>query len=244
MVSFTLFVFSSLLYYCNSFTFLRTSFGDQNVKLSEDSICRKDFVTNVAASVSSTFLLPVQSATARGRATLEYSLERYYPRIEAGGAFYANDLKKAIERNDWQAIKAATSEPPKRSKEDKSKVDGGIAERAAQAGGFSNARVITACDLWAASFSDNSISTKTKRMKEQTDILKEVVVGMNSAALVALGEVKVGGGFFGFGSKVPSQLELAQQVRELYIKGGNAWNQFIFISNDELPVQLQKLPYL
>ena len=139
---------------------------------------------------------------------------------------------------------AATSEPPKRSKEDKAKVDGGIAERAAQAGGFSNARVITATELWAASFSDNSVSPKTKKMKEQTEILKEVVDGMNSAAKIALGEEKVGGGFFGLGSKAPSQVELSKQVRELYIKGGNAWNQYVFIANDDLPVQFRRLPYL
>ncbi len=67
-----------------------------------DTIGRKDFVR---AGVSSTLLFPTQPASARGRATLEYSLDRYYPRIEAGGVFYANDLKKAIERNDWKAIK-------------------------------------------------------------------------------------------------------------------------------------------
>lgn len=140
--------------------------------------------------------------------------------------------------------KAATAEPPERTKADKSKPDGGIAERAAKAGGFSDARVIAAADLWAASFSDNSISPKTKKMKEQTEIMKEVVAGMNTAAKLALGEEKAGGGFFGLGAKAPSQVELAKQVRELYIKGGNAYNQYVFISNDELPVQLKKLPYL
>ena len=138
----------------------------------------------------------------------------------------------------------ATAEPPRKSKEDKSKPDGGIADRAAQAGGFSNARVITAAELWAASFSDNSISSKTKKMKEQTEILKEVVDGLNTAAKIALGEEKQGGGFLGFGAKAPSQTELSKQVRELYIKGGNAWNQYVFIANDDLPVQLKKLPYL
>jgi hypothetical protein len=81
-------------------------------------------------------------------------------------------------------------------------------------------------------------------MKEQSEILKEVVDGMSTAAKIALGEEKVGGGLFGFGAKSPSQLELAQQVRELYVKGGNAWNQYVFISNNDLPVQLKKLPYL
>lgn len=70
-----------------------------------DTIARIDFLKFVTAGVSSTLLFPTQPASARGRATLEYSLDRYYPRIEAGGVFYAIDLKKAIERNDWKAIK-------------------------------------------------------------------------------------------------------------------------------------------
>ena len=81
-------------------------------------------------------------------------------------------------------------------------------------------------------------------MKEQTAILEEVVEGMNKAAKIALGEEKSGGGFLGFGAKAPSQNELAKEVRELYMKGGNAWNQYVFLANDDLPVQLKRLPYL
>jgi hypothetical protein len=33
-------------------------------------------------------------------------------------------------------------------------------------------------------------------------------------------------------------------VREFYVKGGNAWNQYVFLANDDLPVQLKRLPYL
>lgn len=137
-----------------------------------------------------------------------------------------------------------TEEPPQKTKADKSKIYGGISERVAQAGGFSKARVIAAADLWAASFSDSSISTKTKRMKEQTAILTQVVDEMNTAAKIALGEVKPNGGMFGLGAKAPSQNELAKQMRELYIKGGNAWNQYVFLSNDDIPIQLKRLPYL
>lgn len=81
-------------------------------------------------------------------------------------------------------------------------------------------------------------------MKEQTAILAEVSEGMSTAAKIALGEEKPSGGFLGFGAKAPSQAELAKEVRELYIKGGNAWNQYIFLANDDLPVQLKRLPYL
>eukprot|EP00551_Chaetoceros_affinis_P002407 CAMPEP_0203644660 /NCGR_PEP_ID=MMETSP0088-20131115/10045_1 /ASSEMBLY_ACC=CAM_ASM_001087 /TAXON_ID=426623 /ORGANISM="Chaetoceros affinis, Strain CCMP159" /LENGTH=253 /DNA_ID=CAMNT_0050501241 /DNA_START=1 /DNA_END=762 /DNA_ORIENTATION=- len=211
------------------------------------TIDRQDFISSIITigiATTTTITSIPQPAQARGRATLEYALDRYYPRIEAGGTFYATDLRTAIEKNDWGAIKAATAEPPPRTKADKAKADGGISERAAQAGGFSNARVISAAELWAASFSDNSISAKTKKMKEQTEVLREVVDGMNAAAKLALGEEKPNGGFFGFGAKAPSQLELAKEVRELYMKGGNAWNQYVFLSNDDLPVQLKRLPYL
>lgn len=208
---------------------------------------RQEFMTaatSIAMGVSMGVSVGIEPAYARGRATLEQAIDRYYPRLETGGLFYSNDLKKAIEKNDWAAIKAATAEPPKRTKEDKSKLDGGVSERAAQAGGFSQSRVVAAADLWAASFSDNSISPKTKKMKEQTAILAEVSDGMSTAAKIALGEEKPSGGFLGFGAKAPSQAELAKEVRELYIKGGNAWNQYIFLANDDLPVQLKRLPYL
>lgn len=223
----------------------------QESKIANDitSYDRKNFLstltqTTVAVTGTALLITKPEEAQARGRATLEQSYDRYVPRIEAGGKFYANDLRRAVEKADWAAIKEATAEPPKRSKEDKSKIDGGVSERASKAGGFSAARVLTAAELWAAAFSDNSISNKTKKMKDQVAILKEVVSEMSSVARVALGEEKTGGGFLGLGAKKPSQSQLAQQIRDLYVKGGNAWNQYIYEANDELPVQLKKIPYL
>ena len=81
-------------------------------------------------------------------------------------------------------------------------------------------------------------------MQAEVSTIREVVEGIRSAALVALGEEKQGGGFLGFGGKKPNPAELAKQVRELYVKGGNSWNQYIFLANDGLPVQLNKIPYL
>lgn len=213
-------------------------------------IPRGEFLSTVSKS-SLISLLPIigttvgtpQPALARGRATLEFSYDRYTPRIIAGGEFYSKDLKNIIGKNDWSALKAATSDPPKKSKEDRSKPDGGIAERAALAGGFSDARVLIAADLYAAAFSDNSISPKTKKMKAKVDILRETVEQMNSLAKEALGEEKEGG-FFGLGAKKRSQAELSKIARELYVKGGNAWNEYIFEANDELEIKLARLPYL
>lgn len=141
-------------------------------------------------------------------------------------------------------MESATAEPPKKSKEDRKLQDGGIAKRAALAGGFSDSRVLVAMDLFAATFSDSSITPKTKAMKAEVEKLREVVAGMNKAARIALGEEKSGGGLFGIGGKAPSQSELAKQVQELYLKGGNAYNQYVYLANDGLPVQLEKLSFL
>lgn len=206
---------------------------------------RSDFLSKVGLIAGASVLANVpMPAEARGRATLEQAYDRYTPRILAGEKFFGTDLRKMIEKNDWAGLKAATSDPPKKSKADRAKADGGIAERAAQAGGFSDARVIVAADLFASTFSDNSITAKTKKMQDQVAILREVVSGINQAALVALGEDSGGGGLFGFGAKKPTQSELSQTARALYVKGGTAFNQYIFIANDELPLTLAKLPYL
>lgn len=67
-------------------------------------ISRSDFMTVAVPIIGATVFMP-NKADARGRATLEFSYDRYTPRILDGGIFYANDLKKAIANNDWKAIK-------------------------------------------------------------------------------------------------------------------------------------------
>jgi hypothetical protein len=205
---------------------------------------RKDFLSTSASAVAGAILVNSQPAYARGRATLEQAYDRYTPRIIEGGKFYKNDLYGAIAKGDWKGLEAATQEPPKKSKEDRTLQDGGVAKRAAQAGGFSNARVLAAMELYAGTFSDSSITQKTKTMKAEVETLKEVVEGMNKAAKIALGEESAGGGLFGIGGKKLSKQELSKQVQELYIKGGNAYNAYIFAANDGLPIQLNKLPFL
>ncbi len=123
-------------------------------------------------------------------------------------------------------------------------MDGGISERASQAGQFSDSRVIVAMDLFAAQFSDNSISPKTKAMKKEVEELRTIVQEMDSLAKQALGEGDAGGGFFGLGKKQINKSEISQKLKELYIAGGTTWNRYVFIANDGLPITLSKLPYL
>mmetsp|Transcript_18383 Transcript_18383/g.39749 ORF Transcript_18383/g.39749 Transcript_18383/m.39749 type:complete len:256 (-) Transcript_18383:559-1326(-) len=207
---------------------------------------RGDFLSTAvtAAITSATLVTPIQPAYARGRATLEQAYDRYTPRIIEGGQFYKGQLYGAISKGDWKTVESATAEPPKKSKEDRKLQDGGIAKRAALAGGFSDSRVLTAMDLFAATFSESSIAPKTKAMKAEVEKLREVVQGLNKGARIAQGEEKSGGGLFGIGGKAPSQGELTKELKDLYLTGGNAYNQYVFVANDGLPVQLKKLPFL
>jgi hypothetical protein len=222
------------------------SYGRSTSRLEGEAQSRGDFIfTAAVAIVGTSIVTPLQPAYARGRATLESSYDRYSPRIIEGGRFYRGQLFGAISKGDWKYIESATMEPPAKSKADRSLPDGGAAKRAALAGGFSDSRVLAAMDLFAATFSESSISPKTKAMKAEVEKLREVVEGLNKAARIAQGEEKGGGGgLFGIGAKATSKEELAKTVKDLYLKGGNAFNQYVFIANDGLPVQLAKLPFL
>ena len=102
---------------------------------------RGDFLsTSAIAAITTVLVNPIQPAYARGRATLEPAYEKYTPRIIAGGKFYSTKLYAAVSKNDFVSIKQMTAEPPKKTKADRVLADGGISERAAKAGGFSDSR--------------------------------------------------------------------------------------------------------
>ncbi|OEU16830.1 hypothetical protein FRACYDRAFT_269118 [Fragilariopsis cylindrus CCMP1102] len=211
--------------------------NEQEYRNRHHSGTRADFLkksSSLVISAATVMLIPTDPANARGRATLEQAYERYSPRILDGGSFYKGKLKTMIAKDDWTGIRDALVEPPKKSKKDRSKIDGGISERAALAGSFSDSRVLVALDLLASQFSDNSISPKTRDMKKEVDQLRAV----------ALGEENAGGGFFGMGAKKPTKSELSKRMKELYIIGGTSWNKYVYLANEGLPVQVLKLPYL
>mmetsp|Transcript_36543 Transcript_36543/g.40802 ORF Transcript_36543/g.40802 Transcript_36543/m.40802 type:complete len:276 (+) Transcript_36543:78-905(+) len=201
-------------------------------------------MVSVAVVSLSVLLVPSDPAFARGRATLEQAYERYSKRILDGGSFYKKDLKTLIAKDDWSGIKNAIVEPPQKTREDRVKIDGGIAERAAMAGQFSDSRVLVALDLLAAQFSDNSVSSKTKAMKKEVEQLRSVVNEMGSISRQALGEESSGGGFLGIGKKQTNKSVLSKRTKELYTIGGNSWNKYVNLANEGLPTSLPKLPYL
>jgi hypothetical protein len=206
---------------------------------------RKDFLqaSSILGFTAAVTLFTPEPAFARGRATLEKSYQRYAPRISAGGLFYGDELRKLVEKSDWEGIKSALAEPPKRTKEDLNKPDAGVAARARLSGGFSDAKVLVAADLFAGAFSDNSISPKTKKMQDAVERLRAAVKGLQTTARQGLGE-ETSGGLFGIGAKKLSPTELATNAREYYVAGGTAWNEFVYDANDELALQFDRFPYI
>jgi hypothetical protein len=206
---------------------------------------RKDFLqaSSILGFTAAVTLFTPEPAFARGRATLEKSYQRYAPRVIAGGVFYGDELRTMVEKNDWEGIKNALQEPPPRTKEDLNKPDAGVAARAKLSGGFSDAKVLVAADLFAAAFSDRSISPKTKKMQDAVVRLREAVKGLQTTARQGLGE-ETSGGLFGMGAKKLSPTELAKNAREYYVAGGTAWNEYVYDANDELALQFDRFPYI
>lgn len=217
---------------------------------------RHDFLYDIVTKVSTISILtgvvttnintnnPNDVAYARGRATLEVSYRKFTPRIIAGGEFYSKDLKQYVATNNYEAIQLALQEPPSRTKDDLRKPDSGVSERAKQAGAFSDARVLAAADLFASSFSESSISSKTKKMQLAVKKLRDVITEMEDICKQGLGQETSGGGLFGIGAKKVDKNELAKRLRQLYVEGGNAYNEYVLAANTDLALQFDKLPYI
>ena len=80
-------------------------------------------------------------------------------------------------------------------------------------------------------------------MQAKVAKMRTVVESMQSVSRQALGE-EGGGGFFGLGAKKPNESELAKQMRQLYVEGGNTWNEYVALANDELPLQFDRFEYI
>ena len=76
---------------------------------------------------------------------------------------------------DASSLISLTAPPRGKTSADKQAADGGFASRAASAGAFSDERVLTAMDLYAAAFSDRKETAKTKDMKAEVGRLRAVV---------------------------------------------------------------------
>jgi len=81
-------------------------------------------------------------------------------------------------------------------------------------------------------------------MKESVEKVREAVKEMNLLAKQGTGEASGGGGLFGFGAKKPSEAELKQKIKQLYVVGGNAWNEYVAVANENLALQFDRFEFV
>ena len=233
---------------CASFVSTQQCSGSIKPSATEIRSTRQDFFHDAVKITATTVLVvtatgPNDVASARGRATLEVAYRKFTPRIVAGGEFYRKEMKQFVATANFEAIQNAIREPPSRVKDDLRKPDSGVAERARQAGEFSNSRVLAAADLYASAFSESSISVKTRKMQTAVAKIRTVVDEMESICNQGLGKEE-SGGLFGIGAKKFDKNELSKRLRQLYVDGGNAYNEYVLAANTDLAMQFDKLPFI
>ena len=146
--------------------------------------------------VAATRLRP-QAASAKGRATQKPNFLRYGPRIKTLGGLLESDIDKMISSGDWAGLEAACV--------------GEAKKKGDKVGPFYSG--VTAMELWGNTYSDQVVSSKTKAMLAEAEIVSQAREFLANLACKGNGTcLKAEGGLFGFGGKAPpkpSDRELA-----------------------------------
>ena len=79
-------------------------------------------------------------------------------------------------------------------------------------------------------------------MRQAVETLRATIEAMDLTARQGMGETS--GGVFGLGAKKVPQAELSLTMKKLYVQGGNAWNEYVYAANENMPLQYDRLEYI
>lgn len=179
-----------------------------------------------AASVAS---VPA-TAFARGRGTQPAMMQRYSPRIIAYGTYLTSDLPKIVDAADWPALKKSVAAE--------------VAKKKGNIGPLYSGE--SAMSLWANTYSETVVTPKQKDMDEQVAVLADVRARLETIALKGTGEgLKKTGGFFGIGAKTelpPAEVTLKKEANKAIADAKAAYNAYIAINNNGVPLEINPLP--
>mmetsp|Transcript_26274 Transcript_26274/g.43371 ORF Transcript_26274/g.43371 Transcript_26274/m.43371 type:complete len:188 (+) Transcript_26274:86-649(+) len=159
-----------------------SSMGEKTVVVS-----RRDFLAGAGVAATGLVLAPHSVLADMSLPAAKQLYFRYVPRLNDGKSFYANDLKKAIDDQDWEAVKKTfvkevivqpTSKkynPPATSKWDRD--------------------LTTPMTIWSSTFAEKGVSKKTTALQEQEQLLETALAKIERVA---------GGGGGGGGGAVPA----------------------------------------
>jgi hypothetical protein len=171
----------------------------------------------------------VQPANADVRAQQKRTYFRFVPKLNEGTAFFKNDLKQAIDKEDWKVVEKAFEEyVSKYNKYDPNQVDA--------TDSYVNVHFYRPMTLFAGSFAERGSSPKTKAMMEQEALFEEAMGTLEGCI-----KDRKGNGFFAADIKMPTGAAKKTQALESYAKAKAALNEYITIGNSGLMLELNKI---
>ena len=165
-------------------------------------------------------------ANADVRAQMKRTYFRFVPKLITGLNYYKNDLKTAVDKEDWAAInKFFEVYVSKYNANDPKQVD--------STDTYVNAQLFRPMTVFAGSFAEKGTSPKQKALMEQ-----EVAFEAAMTQLQGCASVTKGSGFFA--SDIPASKD-KKVAKKAYEDGKKALNEYLTIVNTGLMLELNKI---
>jgi len=171
----------------------------------------------------------IQPANADVRAQQKRTYFRFIPKLNEGTAFFKNELKQAIDKEDWKVLeKAFEVYVSKYNKNDPNQIDATDT--------YINVHFYRPMTLFAGSFAERGSSPKTKAMMEQEALFEEAMGNLEGCI-----KDRKGSGFFAADIKMPTGAAKKKLALESYAKAKESLNEYIKIGNTGLMLELNKI---
>lgn len=171
----------------------------------------------------------VRSAHADVRAAQKRTFFRQTPRLVEGGAFWAKDVKTAIDKEDWKVIE-------KLFEEYASKMNGSQKDQVDIYDTYVNDKFLRPMQLLAGSFAERGTSEKQRVLMAHRDEFLAATEQLKGSVI----DVKESG-FFGKTIKAPTGNARKQQATAAFAAAKKAYNEYITDLNLGLMLELNKL---
>ena len=191
----------------------------------------------VAASVVATPLavvvfppapFAVEVAHADVRAQQKKTYFRFVPKLIVGRDFYKNELKAAIDKEDWPVVQKVFEEYVTRTNKESGTVEATDT--------YVRQNLIRPMVVFSGSFAERGSSDKQRALVEQEQKFEAAMASLDSSVN------DKAGGFLGTGgSKAPTGAARKTQAQQAWADGKAALNSYISIANEGLMLELNKI---
>eukprot|EP01041_Mallomonas_annulata_P008246 gene8246-16962_t len=181
--------------------------------------------------IGSTFTAPVfvQPAFAEFRAAQKRTYFRFVPKIVSGRDFYKNELKQAIDKEDWKVVEKIFEEYV-------TKYNPNFPDQVDATDTYVQSTFFRPMTVLAGSFAERGSSPKQRALTEQLEVFEKAINKLESSVRVTKGE-----GFFAADVQPPTGAEKKKKALEAWQEGKTALNNYIQIVNSGLMQELNAI---